>query len=88
MKAARCWWPVLDPDMGDRSARAEAVAQLPRIGVENHWTAYGEPTNWRYQEGFLHGERTLYLICDIEVVVAPQPFRHPSAGGIGAGGCL
>lgn len=76
MLPARCWWPIFDIDIEDARAKLKAVGQIPRIAAENGWASWGEPTHWRYEEGYFEGEPTLFLVCDIAVVVTPTEYRN------------
>jgi hypothetical protein len=77
MPAARCMWPVLDPEIRLSRAVLDALADLPRLLALNDWEQTSDPRDWRTVEGVDdHNRPTLYLVCELDVLVTPRELRH------------
>lgn len=76
MTQATLIWPVNDPDIRWYRALGEATLDIPRIMAENHWQQIGQPSDWRFEEGIDNAGHTLYLRCELEVLVVPRAFRE------------
>lgn len=77
MPAARCIWPIEDPDLHLYQAILEARADLPRLLALNEWHQAGDPHDWIIAEGVdSHRRPVMYLVCQIDVLETPREFHH------------